>query len=179
MCRVMHDETADTHRARQQHGSATLHRRAAFIAAAALLVTASGQSGSSDQALYAAFVDVYRHLCRCGFRPSAVLSLAQLLAASVSARLPPELIEHAMAVCVGIHSDAHDASDGTANETTLAERRRRNEWMERLLLNLRDVASVDANSLVAVCRCAHSTPHSILAFKQAMRRASRRCLLSS
>lgn len=150
----MHDKAADKHQAREQHDGATLHQRAAFIAAAALLVTAASQRDSSDQALYAAFVDVYRHLCLCGFRPSAVLSLAQLLAAGVSARLPPELIEHAMAVCVGSHSDANDESDSTANAATLAERRRRNEWMERLLLTLRDVASVDVNSLVAVCRCA-------------------------
>jgi ABC-type antimicrobial peptide transport system ATPase subunit len=41
-----------------------------------------------------------------------------------------------------------------AISAALADTKRRNAWMERLLLHLNDLASVDANSLVAVCRYA-------------------------
>jgi hypothetical protein len=87
-----------------QSHAAAMHGRAAFVASLALLSSAFDSvevSRSTAAALYATSVDAYRQLCRRGFRATAVLALADLLATGVSGKLPPELIEDAATVCVG------------------------------------------------------------------------------
>lgn len=136
-----------------EQGSSSLHDQAAFIAAASVLVVSAAclevpaaQAGKPQPALDAhflfdTFVSTYRELCQAGFRPTLVLRIAQLLGAGARAKLPPEFVSDMAAVCI---------SEGSAQGHFDSQRAC---WLERALLSIDDVSSLDVDTLVRVCQC--------------------------
>ena len=135
-------------------------QQAEFVTAVASLVASIAAATSDPQQSFSASMQaqagaVYQQLCAAGFRPSAVLCIAQLLAAGIAAPVPAELLPDSAAVLFDRASLQQQQADTIAERANTAEGEPlRMAWLGRLVMSLQDASTLDAAPLLTLCRCA-------------------------
>jgi hypothetical protein len=155
--------------------ASVLQHQAAFVATIALLVVSkscvqlSAPRSANDPAarfsrgkpdvhyLFDAFVSVYQELCLGGFRPVVVLRFAELVMAGVHSHLPPQFLDDVAVLSLNSHASLQSPPmDGSGGALSIVidspDSQARFDWLEVLVLHLRDVASLNSNTLLHLCQ---------------------------